>query len=142
MRLTRYTDYAMRVVLKLGAEPDRLHSIAEVADAYRISQNHLMKIANDLVNAGYLRSVRGRSGGIALAKPPAEINVGELIRHTEQEFDLVDCGHCIIAPACGLTDALNKAVAAFLEVLDGYTLADLLGQRREMIGTLLSAHSR
>jgi Rrf2 family nitric oxide-sensitive transcriptional repressor len=140
MRLTRYTDYAMRVLLKLGAEPDRLHSIAEIADAYRISQNHLMKITNDMVNAGYLKSVRGRNGGIMLARSPAEINLGEVIRHTEQEFDLVDCAHCIIAPACGLTDALNKAVAAFLAVLDGYSLADLLG-RRDMIGALLSAHA-
>jgi Rrf2 family nitric oxide-sensitive transcriptional repressor len=138
MRLTRYTDYAMRVLLKLGAEPDRLFSIAEVATAYQISQNHLMKITNDLVNAGYLRSVRGRNGGIALARPPAQINVGAVIRHTEMEFDLVDCAHCVIAPACGLTEALNKAVAAFLAVLDGYTLADLLG-RKEMIGMLLAA---
>jgi len=66
--------------------------------------------------------------------------LGDVIRHTEQEFDLVDCAHCIIAPACGLTDALNKAVAAFLAVLDGYSLADLLG-RRDMIGALLSAHA-
>ena len=132
MRLTRYTDYAMRVMLYLGGRSDRLCSIAEIARAYDISQNHLMKVVNDLVNAGYLTSVRGRNGGIALARPPAQINVGEVIRHTEDGFDLVNCGTCVIAPACGLTAALNKAVAAFLAVLDDYSFADLLEQRDVM----------
>lgn len=132
MRLTRYTDYAMRVMLYLGGRSDRLCSIAEVARAYDISQNHLMKVVNDLVNAGYLTSVRGRNGGIALARPPAQINVGEVIRHTEDGFDLVNCGTCVIAPACGLTAALNKAVAVFLAVLDDYSFADLLDQRDAM----------
>lgn len=129
MRLTRYTDYAMRVLLYLGAHPDRLCSIAAVSRAYGISQNHLMKVVNDLVNAGYLESVRGRFGGIRLARAPADINVGEVVRHTEDGFDLVDCGSCIVAPACGLTGALHEALAAFMAVLDGYTLADLLARR-------------
>lgn len=129
MRLTRYSDYAMRVLLYLGARPERHCSIAEISRAYRISQNHLMKVANDLVNAGYLASVRGRFGGIGLALAPDRINVGAVIRHTEDSFDLVDCGSCIIAPACGLTGALNEALAAFLAVLDGYTLADLLNRQ-------------
>lgn len=129
MRLTRYSDYAMRVLLYLGARPDRLCPIAEVSGAYRISQNHLMKVVNDLVNAGYLASTRGRFGGIRLARPPEEINVGAVIRHTEDSFDLVDCGQCVIAQACGLTAALNEALAAFMAVLDGYSLADLLEKR-------------
>nr|WP_312448231.1 Rrf2 family transcriptional regulator [Brevundimonas naejangsanensis] len=132
MRLTRYTDYAMRVLLYLGARPDRLCSIAEIAQAYDISQNHLMKVVSDLVNAGYLVSVRGRFGGVRLARPPADINVGAVVRHTEDGFDLVDCGSCIIAPACGLTGALNQALAAFMKVLDGYTLESLLARRGEM----------
>lgn len=103
MRLTRYTDFAMRVLLYLGRQPERLASIAEIAGAYAISQNHLMKVVNDLVNAGYLESVRGRNGGIRLARAPDEINVGALVRHTEGGFDLVDCESCLIAPACGLT---------------------------------------
>ena len=127
MRLTRYTDYAMRVLLYLGARQDRLCSIAEIAQAYGISQNHLMKVVSDLVNAGYLVSVRGRFGGVRLARPPDQINVGAVVRHTEDGFDLVDCGSCIIAPACGLTGALHQALAAFMKVLDGYTLADLVG---------------
>ncbi len=129
MRLTRYTDYAMRVLLYLGRQPDQLCSIAAVARAYGISQNHLMKVVNDLVNAGYLESVRGRNGGIRLARPAAEINVGALVRHTEDEFDLVGCGGCIIAPACGLTDVLSEAVCAFLATLDRYSLADILARK-------------
>ena len=129
MRLTRYSDYAMRVLLYLAARPDRLCAIAEISRAYNISQNHLMKVVNDLVNAGYLASARGRFGGIRLARPAAEINVGAVIRHTEDSFDLVDCGGCAIASACGLTAALAEALAAFMAVLDGYTLADLLNRR-------------
>lgn len=134
MRLTRYTDYAMRVLLYLGARQDRLSSISEIAQAYGISQNHLMKVVSDLVNAGYLVSVRGRFGGVRLARSPAEINIGAVIRHTEDGFDLVDCGNCIIAPACGLTGALHQALAAFLTVLDGYTLESLLARRLDMTG--------
>lgn len=129
MRLTRYTDYAMRVLLYLGRQPDRLCSIAEIAQAYAISQNHLMKIVNDLVNAGYLESVRGRNGGIRLARSAEEINVGALIRHTEDDFDLVECGSCLIAPACGLTSVLDEALRGFLTILDGYSLADVLARR-------------
>ncbi|GGC45256.1 Rrf2 family transcriptional regulator [Chelatococcus reniformis] len=141
MRLTRYTDYAMRVLLHLGARPERLCSIGEIARAYGISQNHLMKVVNDLAHAGYIVSVRGRGGGIRLGRPAEQINVGALVRHTEDGFDLVDCGSCIIAPVCGLTGALREALAAFMAVLDGYTLADLLAKRM-LLGQLLSAAAR
>lgn len=137
MRLTRYTDYALRVLIYAGARPERLCSIAEIAGAYGISQNHLMKVVNDLVNAGYLRGVRGRNGGIALSRAPEEINVGAVVRHAEDGFELVDCESCIIAPACGLTGVLGKALSAFLNVLDGYSLADLL-VRKEAIGALFA----
>ena len=142
MRLTRYTDYAMRVLLYLGARQDRLCSIAEIAQAYGISQNHLMKVVSDLVNAGYLVSVRGRFGGVRLARPPDQINVGAVVRHTEDGFDLVDCGSCIIAPACGLTGALHQALAAFMKVLDGYTLENLMNKRLDMSGLFDAAASR
>lgn len=132
MRLTRYTDYAMRVLLYLGARPDGLSSIAEIARAYDISQNHLMKVVNELVRAGHVASVRGRSGGVRLARPAAEITVGAVIRGTEDGFDLVECGSCVIAPACGLAGALGEAMAAFMAVLDGYTLEDLLSKRAEL----------
>lgn len=144
MRLTRYTDYAMRVLLYLGRQPDRLCSIAEIAQAYAISQNHLMKIVNDLVNAGYLESVRGRNGGIRLARAAEKINVGALIRHTEDDFDLVECNSCLIAPACGLTSVLDEALQAFLEVLDGYSLTDVLARRGDFAHLLnpISDHPR
>ncbi len=132
MRLTRYTDYAMRVLLYLGARPEALCSISEVSRAYGISQNHLMKVVNDLARAGYVASVRGRFGGIRLGRPAGEINVGAVVRHTEDGFDLVDCAGCVIAPACGLTGALDEALAAFMRVLDGYTLEDLLARRGDM----------
>ena len=129
MRLSRYTDYELRVLLFLGRDPARLCSIAEIARGYAISQNHLMKVVNDLVNAGYLESVRGRTGGIRLARTPAEINVGALIRHTEDDFALVECGTCLIAPACGATSVLDEALGAFMTVLNGYSLADMLARK-------------
>lgn len=139
MRLTRYTDYAMRVLLYLGQQPDQLCSIAEIAHAYGISQNHLMKVVSDLVSAGYVDSVRGRGGGIRLGRSPSEINVGALIRHTEDDFDLVGCESCIIAPACGLTGVLDEAISAFLAVLERYTLADVLARRGDFSHLLFAA---
>lgn len=129
MRLTLYSDYSLRVLVYLATHGDRLCSIAEIARGYGISQNHLMKVVNDLSRAGFVESVRGRFGGIRLARPAEALNVGEVIRHTEEGFDLVDCPNCVIAPACGLTRVLCEAVRAFLKVLDGYTVADLIGQR-------------
>ena len=141
MRLTRYTDYAVRVLLYLGQEPERLCSIAEIARGYGISQNHLMKVVNDLVKSGYLESVRGRNGGIRLARPASAINVGALIRHTEDSFELVECGSCIIGGACGLTGVLDEALQAFLSVLDGYSLADVIARKGDF-RSLLAVSSR
>ena len=137
MRLTRYTDYALRVLMHLAARPERLSSIGEIARAYGISQNHLMKVVHDLRKEGYVAAVRGRSGGIRLGRPPAEIRIGNIVRHTEEGFDLVDCGSCLVAPACGLTGVLNEALRAFMAVLDGYTLADLMDSRRDAFRSLL-----
>lgn len=136
MKLTRYTDYAMRVLMHLGTRDDGqgggLSSIAEIARAYDISQNHLMKVVQDLGRAGFVETVRGRHGGIRLGRKPEEINLGELVRHTEAGFDLVDCAHCVIAPACGLTGVLAEATRAFLAVLDKYTLVHLLDRRSQL----------
>jgi len=139
MKLTRYTDYALRVLMHLAARPDRLASIGEMARVYRISHNHLMKVVQDLRTAGYLDAVRGRTGGVRLAKPPTEINVGEVVRHTEGGFELVDCSSCLISPACGLTGALHEALAAFMAVLDGYTLADLVQGRGQALQALFAS---
>lgn len=126
MKLTRFSDYAMRVMLDLGRRPGELVSIAALAKTHGISQNHLMKVVSDLVNAGYLESVRGRSGGIRLARAPETINIGELLRHTEDDLNLVSCGDCILVRGCGFNGALGQAMGAFMAVLDGYSLADLL----------------
>jgi Rrf2 family nitric oxide-sensitive transcriptional repressor len=133
MRLTRYTDYAMRVLLHLAArDDDDLSSIGEIAGLYKISQNHLMKVVQDLGKAGFVRTVRGRGGGIALARPADQIIIGQVVRQTEEGFQLVDCTNCVIAPACTLPRALNEATAAFIAVLDKYSLEDLLDQRHQM----------
>ncbi|WP_454884337.1 Rrf2 family transcriptional regulator [Sphingomonas oryzagri] len=132
MKLTLFTDYSMRVLLYLGARPERLCSIAEVARGYGVSQNHMMKVVNELARSGHVESVRGRFGGIRLGKPPEAINIGAVVRHTEDGFNLVDCDSCLVAPACGLTGVLKEALGAFLAVLDKYTLADMLDRRSDL----------
>jgi Rrf2 family transcriptional regulator, nitric oxide-sensitive transcriptional repressor len=133
MRLTRYTDYALRVLMYAGARGDQVSTIAEIARTYDISRDHLMKVVQELGRAGYLRNVRGRSGGILLARPPGEIVVGQVVRHTEADFDLVECGSCVIAPVCNLTGVLHEALEAFFAVLDGYTVEDLLKRRGDLL---------
>jgi len=142
MRLKSYTDYALRVLMHLAAKPDRLASIGEIARTYRISHNHLMKVVHDLRKEGFLDAVRGRSGGVKLARPAVEISVGEVVRHTEDTFDLVDCGSCVIAPACALTAVLHEARQAFMDVLDGYSLADLVQDRQNGLRALLASLER
>ena len=139
MKLKSYTDYALRVLMHLAARPDRIASIGEIARTYRISHNHLMKVVHDLRKAGFLDAVRGRSGGIRLARPALQISVGEVVRHTEAGFDLVDCASCVIAPACALTAALEEARRAFMAVLDGYTLESLVADRRRGLRELLAS---
>jgi Rrf2 family nitric oxide-sensitive transcriptional repressor len=129
MKLTRYTDYAMRVMIHLGTHDDRLASIPEIARVYDLSHPNLMKVVQDLGRTGYVETVRGRHGGVRLARPANQINLGELVRHTEAGFELVDCQGCLISPACGLPGILAEATRAFLGVLDKYTVADLLVRR-------------
>jgi Rrf2 family nitric oxide-sensitive transcriptional repressor len=129
VRLTRYTDYALRVLMYLGARDDRLCSIREIAQAYGISENHLMKVVQDLGRLGFVTTVRGRGGGLRLARPAEEIRVGAVVRKTETDMDLADCGSCVLVGLCGLTGALNAALRAFLDTLDRYTLADVIGDR-------------
>ena len=139
VKLKSYTDYALRVLMHLAARPDRLASIGEIARTYRISHNHLMKVVHDLRKAGFVNAVRGRTGGIRLALPPQHISVGDVVRHTEGGFDLVDCGSCVIAPACALTAALREARRAFMGVLDGYSLTDLVEERKSGLRELLAS---
>lgn len=139
MRLTHYTDYALRVLMYLGAHADRRCSIAEVAGAYGISHNHLMKVVTVLARDGYVDALRGRTGGLRLGRPPADISIGAVVRRTEDCFDLADCPSCAITPACRLKGVLAEGVAAMLHVFDDYTLADLLRPRREISRLLLSS---
>ena len=130
MRLTRYTDYALRTLIYIGLREPRQSSIAEIARAYGISESHLTKVVHQLGRLGLIQTIRGRGGGLRLAKPPAEIVVGAVVRATEDDLALVECfaaGSCAITAPCRLRRVLGEALAAFLAVLDGYTLADLLG---------------
>lgn len=130
MRLTTLSDYAIRVLLLAASADDRLITIEETARTYRISRAHLMKVVNVLTRAGYLRSVRGRSGGFTLARRPEDINLGDVVRATEPDFELVECfeagNQCIIASCCRLPQVLNEALRSFIATLERYTLADVM----------------
>ena len=130
MRLTNFSDFALRLLMYAAAQKDRLITIEEASQVYNISRAHLMKVANALTKAGYLRAVRGRSGGLVLAKPPHEIKVGDVIRATEPDFVLVECfasgSKCTITRYCQLRGILHEGLDAFNAVLDKYTLADLM----------------
>lgn len=142
MRLTVYTDYALRVLMYLAVRPEARPTIGSIAEAYGVSRNHLMKVVYELGLAGYVETVRGKHGGLRLARPAAEIVLGEIVRRTEPDFALVPCfdpvnAACAIAPSCQLRGALHQAQAAFLQVLDSYTLADLTGNRGQLAAALL-----
>jgi len=129
MRLTTLTDYALRVLMYAAAADGRLLTIEETSNTYGISRAHLMKVVNVLTKSGYLKGVRGRSGGFTLAKPPEAINLGALVRATEPDFALVECfatgNKCIVTGCCRLPDVLNEALSSFINTLDRYTLADV-----------------
>ncbi len=130
MRLTNFSDYALRVLLYAAARRNALITIEETAQVYGISRAHLMKVVNQLTRAGFLKAVRGRSGGLELARRPEKISLGDVVRTTEPDFALVECfspeNKCLITPRCRLRGVLNEALAAFIATLDRYTLADLV----------------
>ncbi|MCB9930590.1 MAG: Rrf2 family transcriptional regulator [Alphaproteobacteria bacterium] len=128
MRLTRFTDYAFRVLFHVAVNPGRTVPIPEIAGCYGISQHHLVKVVHDLVNGGYLASTRGRSGGVSLARPADQIGLGDVVRHTEPDLRLIDCIGCLIAPVCGLPRPMQEAITAFVATLDRYTLADIVAE--------------
>ncbi len=138
MRLTSFTDYSLRVLTYLGLQTDRLATIREISDTYGLSENHLMKIIHTLGTLGYIETVRGRGGGMKLAGKPEQINLGRVVRQTEPDFAIVDCfdaqrrDECVINPACRLQQVLEQATQAFLDVLDNYTLADLLRNPKKL----------
>lgn len=126
MRFTRYTDYSLRVLMHLALHDDRLCPIAEISRTYDLSHNHLMKVVNALARDGFVETIRGRGGGMRLARPANAISVGEVVRHTEEGFQLADCSGCILSPACGLTGVLAKGMQAMMAVFDSHMIADLL----------------
>lgn len=132
MRLTRYTDYSLRVLIHLALHQERLCSIGEISRTYEISHDHLSKVSNALARDGFVETVRGRTGGMRLAKPANEIRVGDVVRRTEEGFQLADCSGCALSPACGLTGVLAEAVRAMMAVFDAYTIADLLTDKDAM----------
>lgn len=129
MQLTRHTDYALRILIHLTAVPSGRATVGEIADSYGLSRNHLMKVVHQLGQGGFIETQRGRGGGFTLARPPEAISLGDVVRHTEPDLNLADCGSCAIRPACGLTGILNAAMAAFVAVLDRHNLADATRDR-------------
>ncbi|MBN9244717.1 MAG: Rrf2 family transcriptional regulator [Mesorhizobium sp.] len=129
MRLTNFSDYALRMLMYAASAGERLITIEEAARVFGVSKTHLNKVANTLTRAGYLRSVRGRSGGLTLGMAPADICIGDVIRLTEPDFALVECfasgNQCVITQRCKLPRMLNDAMASFHATLDRYTLADI-----------------
>lgn len=137
MRLNVQTDYALRLLMHLAVNPDALVTIAEAADRYGISRNHLMKVAHILGREEFIETVRGRSGGLRLARPAREICVGDVVRCIEGDFALVECfqdgkEECLITPACKLKGVLHQAMAAFLTVLDQYTIHHLVTRNPDL----------
>jgi Rrf2 family transcriptional regulator, nitric oxide-sensitive transcriptional repressor len=132
LHLTRYTDYSLRVLIYLAARPDRFGTIQGIADAYGISRNHLMKVVQALNHRGYIDTVRGKGGGMHLRLAPAKIGIGRVVRDMESDLELVECfgaaNQCVITPECALKGVLADALQAFVDVLDRYTLADLVRQ--------------
>ena len=140
MQLTRATDYALRTLMYLGAAPKGRATIAEIAAGFAISQAHLMKVVHQLGQLGYLSTLRGRGGGIQLARPPDEILVGTVVRDVEKNLAVLECleraDACPITRCCVLRGALRAATAAFLNTLDEYSLADLLRPRVKLTTAL------
>lgn len=136
MRLSLYTDYSLRVLMYLGVRNDRLVTIGEIAECYAISRNHVMKVVYELGRVGLLQTVRGKHGGIRLGRRPDQINIGQLIRRTENDLTIAECfgtrNTCPLVSACVLKGALGEALSAFLAVLDNYTLADLIVPEQEI----------
>jgi Rrf2 family nitric oxide-sensitive transcriptional repressor len=141
LTLTKFSDYSLRLLIYLALHADRRVSVGEISRAFRVSPHIMVKVVQLLTDQELIVSVRGRNGGLRLNKPPAEINVGRLIRRTEPGWDLVECfaaatNTCPIDGVCGLKGALKHAQRAFLDVLDDHTLSDFLPRAPALIRLL------
>lgn len=138
MRLTNFSDYALRMLMYAASAGDRLITIEEVARTFNVSKTHLNKVANTLTRSGYLKAVRGRSGGLALGPRPEMIRIGDIVRLTEPDFALVECfatgNQCVVTGSCKLSGMFGEAMVAFQNVLDGYTLADIILMPHDFLG--------
>ena len=135
MRLTSFTDYSLRMLIYLAASGEESATIREISQRYGVSRNHLMKVGQALSQKGYLIALRGKNGGLRMKMSPAEINIGTLVREMENDMALAEClgenNQCILTPACRLKFVLLEALDAFFEVLDAYTLEDILPGRKQ-----------
>ena len=143
MRLTMYTDFSLRVLLYVGVKGTKeLSTVQEISDAYNISKNHLTKVVHELGKMGLIETTRGRGGGIRLLLKPEQINIGETVRKTEDDFHLVECfncqtNKCVITSVCRLKGVLHEALEAYFKVLDSYTLADFVTDNAGLAALLL-----
>jgi Rrf2 family transcriptional regulator, nitric oxide-sensitive transcriptional repressor len=146
MQLTLYSDYSLRVLIFLGTRsPEETATISNIADAFGISRNHLVKVVHNLSLLGYIITARGKRGGMRLSRSPDKINLGEVVRQTEGSFDIVECFNiasntCPISPICKLKGIIHEAYRSFIGVLDQYTLADILKNKKQL-HTILSFKS-
>lgn len=140
MQLKRYTDYSLRVLIYLAVHPEQIISINEIAEAYDISRNHLLKVVNGLMEQGLIKTYRGKSGGLQLAKAANKINVGEVVQFMEGNAQVINCHEplCPIVSACSLQRMLNEAHQAFYKSLKQYTLADLVRNKESKLVHLLT----
>jgi len=143
MHLTRFTDNALRCLTYLALHPGETETVGTIARRMALSEDHLVKVVQRLARLGYVETMRGRGGGVRLIKSPPEINIGAVIRQTEENFRLVECfdaslNACPIAPSCGLAPALDEALEAFLQVLDRYTLEDFTRSPRKLVKLLIA----
>lgn len=141
MQLSTFTDYSLRTLIYTAAKHPDKASITELAQAYGISRNHLVKVVNQLANLGYLETTRGRGGGILLGQPAGDIVIGDVVEAVEPGFDMAECfrlgeNHCRLTPVCRLKGVMNDAKSAFLRELSRYTLADIVDKPEQILGAL------
>ena len=144
MQLTRYTDYALRVLIYLAVHPSRLATISEISCAYGISRNHVVKVVHELGSLNFIKTQRGKQGGMQLAHSAKDINVGEVVRKMEKNLNIVNCTGpaCPILAACDLKTALYEARDAFFTVLDRYSVADLTERRIDFLTSTLDSRAK
>lgn len=138
MQLTRYTDYALRTLMLLAIREGELVTISDISERYGISRNHVVKVVQQLSKIGYIAATRGRGGGLKLAREPEKMRVGDIVRLTEKQLEIVDCWNprCPLASSCLLSTILNEARDAFLHKLDEYTVADLVKNKSRLLALI------